>query len=303
MRCVRTLVLTTSVLLIGACTPDRATAPLIHAPGIGPTADIVALSTKTLWNQPGPAYGCLQTNNDGLVADDFVVPAGKTWLISSLHLIGVHLRSPAGPFTIRTDDGGVPGATIATLSLTLVSAPSLEFSIGDFSYRLATPVSLPAGTYWLAMQLGINADDALLNPCIGAWTTITGQIGAELAYTSAGGLPANTWIHLTYPPFSLPPSDLTFSLVGTDESPTTATTNLQSTLDGYNLPSGTSTALNAKLRVALDAIASGDTASACQALRDFMNQVNALAGKKLTSAQAQELIDAATTIRALIGCA
>ena len=46
----------------------------------------------------------------------------------------------------------------------------------------------------------------------------------------------------------------------------------------------------------------GDTASACDSLRAFLNQVRAQNGKELTSAQAEGLTDAANDIRALLGC-
>ena len=53
---------------------------------------------------------------------------------------------------------------------------------------------------------------------------------------------------------------------------------------------------------ALAALDVGDTASACDSLQAFLNQVRAQNGKKLTSAQAEGLTDTANDIRALLGC-
>ena len=41
---------------------------------------------------------------------------------------------------------------------------------------------------------------------------------------------------------------------------------------------------------------------ACEELVAFSNEAKAQSGKKLTAAQAAELIEAATRIRAVIGC-
>jgi len=68
------------------------------------------------------------------------------------------------------------------------------------------------------------------------------------------------------------------------------------------LARGASRSLDAKLEAALAAWQAGDTAGACTALSDFLNEVRAQTGKKLTAAQAQQLSAAANDIRALIGC-
>ncbi len=49
-------------------------------------------------------------------------------------------------------------------------------------------------------------------------------------------------------------------------------------------------------------IAAGNTATACQTLQDFINQVKAQSGKALTKTQADALIASATAIRAALGC-
>jgi hypothetical protein len=73
-----------------------------------------------------------------------------------------------------------------------------------------------------------------------------------------------------------------------------------------NLPglsSGTKQSLNAKLQSALASIAAGDTTSACNNLNAFINLVQAqYTKKKLTTAQANQLIADATAIMATLHC-
>ena len=71
----------------------------------------------------------------------------------------------------------------------------------------------------------------------------------------------------------------------------------------FNLPAGLSNALKAKLQKALDAIEQGDFATACSELQAFENQVMAQSGKKMTPAQAAELLDAVDQLQAQLGCA
>jgi hypothetical protein len=84
--------------------------------------------------------------------------------------------------------------------------------------------------------------------------------------------------------------------------PAKAIADLRAMVTGLSLHHGIATALNSKLQDALAALDVGDTASACDSLQAFLNQVRAQNGKKLTSAQAEGLTDAANDIRALLGC-
>jgi hypothetical protein len=77
---------------------------------------------------------------------------------------------------------------------------------------------------------------------------------------------------------------------------------LRERVASYGLPRGTARSLDAKLEAALNAWQAGDSGGACSALSDFLNEVRAQAGKKLTEAQAQQLTAAANGIRAQIGC-
>ncbi len=65
---------------------------------------------------------------------------------------------------------------------------------------------------------------------------------------------------------------------------------------------GPGKSLASKVQNALDAVRTGNTAGACSMLNDFMNEVKAQSGKKLTIAQANSLLTDAARIRAVLGC-
>ena len=68
------------------------------------------------------------------------------------------------------------------------------------------------------------------------------------------------------------------------------------------LGGGVGTSLQKKLDRALTLLAAGDTAGACTALQDFVNEVRAQAGKKIATADANQVISTVTAIRTQIGC-
>jgi hypothetical protein len=70
----------------------------------------------------------------------------------------------------------------------------------------------------------------------------------------------------------------------------------------FNLPPGTANSLIRKLQNALDAINAGDLPTACSSLTAFKNECAAQSGKKLTPAQATQLINAANLIKSNLGC-
>jgi hypothetical protein len=80
------------------------------------------------------------------------------------------------------------------------------------------------------------------------------------------------------------------------------TTNLSTLVLSFGLQHGIETSLLSKLRSALDAINAGNVRIACSLLDSFMHEVQAQSGKKITAAQAAQLIAAATQIKAVLGC-
>ena len=65
---------------------------------------------------------------------------------------------------------------------------------------------------------------------------------------------------------------------------------------------GPGKSLASKVQDALNFVRAGDTADACSTLNDFMSEVKAQSGKKLTTTQANSLLTNAARIRAVLGC-
>ena len=85
-------------------------------------------------------------------------------------------------------------------------------------------------------------------------------------------------------------------------TPSERVANLINLVNSFNLHHGTANSLLVKLNHAQGALGAGDAAAACNDLASFINEVRAQSGKKLTAAQASQLTNEATLIRAAIGC-
>ena len=80
------------------------------------------------------------------------------------------------------------------------------------------------------------------------------------------------------------------------------TSSLIALVASFGLPAGTAKSLTMKLAAALAAINGGNVSGACSSLTSFINEVTAQSGKKLTAAQAAQLIAAASQIKTVLGC-
>lgn len=78
--------------------------------------------------------------------------------------------------------------------------------------------------------------------------------------------------------------------------------DLVTLVQSFNLHDGIENSLISKLQDALNAINSSDTATACLSLTAFINASQAQSGKKLTAAQVNQLVDAATQAKSELGC-
>lgn len=85
-------------------------------------------------------------------------------------------------------------------------------------------------------------------------------------------------------------------------TPATQVTTLATTLDGFNLPAGSTSSLGAKLNTAIAGLAAGNTTIACNALGAFINETSAQSGKKLSTAQSSQLIADAQAVKVSAGC-
>lgn len=85
-------------------------------------------------------------------------------------------------------------------------------------------------------------------------------------------------------------------------TPATQVSNLASVIDVLDLPVGTTDSLGAKLDSAIAGLEAGNTKAACNALGAFINETKAQSGKKISTAEANQMIDAALGIKASAGC-
>ncbi len=87
---------------------------------------------------------------DAFIADDFVVPGGRTWSIDQVITVGT-TGGPANTVNVwfYPDNGGMPGATAAC---TYTGLTTFAETAGSFVVDLPTPCDLSSGTYWMAFQ-------------------------------------------------------------------------------------------------------------------------------------------------------
>ncbi len=147
----------------------------------------------------------------------------------------------------------------------------------------------------------------------------TGPGGAAVVYAATATDAVDGSVPVECSPASsttFPIGTTTVNCTATDAAGNTASGNFTVTVKGaseqigdlknlvasLNLKAGTNTSLQAKLDDALAAIGAGDKAAACTALGDFINQVNAQAGKKISQSDVDGLITSATRFRTVLGC-
>jgi subtilisin-like proprotein convertase family protein len=209
--------------------------------------------------------------------------------------VGVLLVGPSGQSTILMADTGGPNG-VDNVNLTFddaAAAPLPESAPASGSYQptLGTsvvgggdgcqvpssfPAPAPAGPYGAPSMSVFNGTDPN-----GTWSLyVIDDTGGDVGSISGG--------------WSL---DITAG-----ETPEQKIADLRDLVDGFGIQHGIANALDSKLQDALDALAVDDTAGACDSLQSFLDLVNAQMGKKLTSAQAQQLTDAANDIRTQLDC-
>jgi hypothetical protein len=184
---------------------------------------------------------------------------------------------------VRSDNDGAPGPVIANPTVTILGHETSPEQWARVHLALASPLTLNPGRYWLSVEMGTHNPSWFMT--VGAspyvhWSSDAGQTWAQV---QGGG-------------------DVGFILYGTAATAETKTTDLLNTLGTLGLDAGILNSLQAKLRAALASIASGDDAGTCRALNDLANQISALSGKKLTEAQATDLLAEVDQIRQMIGC-
>lgn len=199
--------------------------PCVAAPVVSTTqsggAIVPPVGRDTLYDQTGsPGSGItsqdFETSYDAYDAqggDDFVVPAGETWTIDYVAVIGSwSLSGPAGSVNIEfyTDGGGIPGASVCSYP----GVAPIDVYDANFAVNLPTDCVLTAGTYYLSVQGQVDYGTG------GQWywTTNASTNGTDWVWQNPGngfGTGCTTWadgntcLAAAYGP------DMTFLLGGT----------------------------------------------------------------------------------------
>ena len=122
--------------------------------------------------------------------------------------------------------------------------------------------------------------------------------GCAVAYTAPAS-PGTVTITATYKGDPTH-AESSGTAVVTVQTPQEETQSLVTTVNCMNLPGGTTTSLDSKLNAAINSLNAGNNGTAVNQLNAFINYVNAQAGKKISQAQAQELVSDAQAITAAI---
>lgn len=192
---------------LAGCAAD-ATAPSARSPHGGQLAAAIADLTQApkLYDQLLIDGGItsITTGDSAFLADEFVVPNGASWTVGQVVISGrMQADFPDLPLSIRADDGGKPGAVVATASVAVAPADSVVnpypccASIKDYLFMLPTPVTLAPGTYWLVAEVVTNGSKRLewhaRAPEQGVATAVSrygagaySQLGQELGFALFG---------------------------------------------------------------------------------------------------------------------
>jgi hypothetical protein len=134
-----------------------------------------------------------------------------------------------------------------------------------------------------------STSGTVTGPSIGmtAYTAMPGDVGDARFNTSGSGGTASFTASPSATYLVFPPPQLIASL--------------SSYVQSLGLSHGTQTSFLAKLNATLSYLSSGDIASAVESINAFINEAKAQSGKKLTSAQASQMIIQAQSIIFTIG--
>jgi MYXO-CTERM domain-containing protein len=174
--------------------------------------------------------------SDDAAADDFTVPPGTSWSISTVVANGRYNVTPAAAptqllvsapsvahVTIYPDGGGQPGSSPICA---YTDVPTNDVS-GTFTLTLPSACPLPAGTYWLSVRAHMPLDAGSW-----LWATQTDALsGAPAVWENPGNQSATgctTWSDmLACQPTAIGPN-LRFKLIGTTSTVSATTTTVTS---------------------------------------------------------------------------
>jgi Calx-beta domain len=128
---------------------------------------------------------------DNQVADDFVVPAGGSWIVDRIEAPGEYLSGPGPADSVNVffyqNAGTLPGAEVASR---IAVIPADGLATGDFGVNFS-PITLTPGHYWISVQANLAIAEGQW-----FWTERTVQSNHPAAYQEPGdgsGNGCTTW--------------------------------------------------------------------------------------------------------------
>ena len=211
---------------------------------------------------------------------------------------------------------GDPVSVIRLSDNTIVGSTVLD---GTSSGISVTPNGANAYVVWGYNRLGVirTSDNAFVSSqFLGDFNHTTNELGltpdGAYAYVTSSdvsdvpGVPGSVFVVRTSDNSvvkTVTVGDAPQGVAVTDvPTPSRQVSLISDVLAGLQLTDGTANSLQKKLERAATSLAAGDKAGGCTALQDFMNEVRAQSGKKITTSDANRLIGMATAIRTQIGC-
>jgi hypothetical protein len=234
---------------------------------------------------------------DGL--GDSVAISGNTIAVGALHLGNGNPSNPGAVYVFVQPSGGWGNGT-ETAKLTASDGVFLGFPVAIGGNTVAA--GAPFAAFDSHTQQGTVY---LFTKPVGGWidATETTKVSAfdGVEFLGFGGALAMSGEKIVVG--TLPTSSAVRGVVYVLSPVAEKVDDLISLISGLGIPSGAGQSFKSKLDAVKKAIAAGDIETACSLLNAFINEVTAQQGKKkLTGAQAAQLISEATEIKTLLGC-
>jgi hypothetical protein len=164
---------------------------------------------------------------DSQAADDFIVPAGQTWQVTEVDVLGEYdSTGPAASFHIffyENGAGDLPGFLVAS------RLENPYTGSNDFVITLTEPVTLPEGHYWVSVQ----ARQDITQAGFWLWHNRSVQANSGAAWQNPGngfGTGCVVWIRrVTCAVLQQTAPDQVFRLIGTSGGGTPTPTPTPST--------------------------------------------------------------------------
>jgi hypothetical protein len=178
---------------------------------------------------------------DSQAADDFIVPAGQTWQVTEVDVLGEYdSNGPAASFHVffyENGEGDLPGILVAS------RLENPYTGSNDFVITLTEPVTLPEGHYWVSVQ----ARQDITQAGFWLWHNRTVQANSGAAWQNPGngfGTGCVVWIRrVTCAVLQQTAPDQVFRLIGTNATVTpTPTPSTTPTATPTVTPTATATA-------------------------------------------------------------